>query len=130
MPSNSTETNWFAFLGSNAYLILSCLGIAVVVYPEVSQLVRGEPIGDGISNLLVGGLVILLFLGLEGLDWVGRSVQLSETQDRLAILAFLGGIIGGCGLILAYFPDTPAAIGVLVPTVLGAFLVIRDVVSK
>ena len=130
MPSNNTETDWFALLGSNALTILSCLGIAVVVYPEVSQLVRGEPIGDGISNLLVGGLVVLLFLGLKGLDWVGRSVQLSETQDRLAILAFFGGLIGGCVLILAYFPDTPAAIGLLVPTVLGALLVIRDVASK
>jgi uncharacterized membrane protein len=130
MPSNSTETNWFAFLRSNALTILSCLGIAVVVYPEVSQLVRGEPIGDGISNLLTVGLVILLFLGLKGLDWVGRSVRLSETQDRLAILALLSGIIGGCVLVLAYFPDAPAAIGLLVPTVLGALLVIRDVVSK
>lgn len=130
MPSNSTEKSPFAFLGSNTLTILSCLGVAVFVYPELSQLVRGEPIGDGVSDLLVGGLVILLIVGLNVLDWAGSSVHLSETQDRFAALALFGGIIGGCLLILAYFPDTPAAIGVLIPAVPATLLVIRDVFSE
>jgi len=130
MPSNNAEKGRFASLGSNVIGILSCLGVAVFVYPEVSQLVRGEPIGDGVSDISSGGLLILLISGLYVLDWAGRSVPLSETQDRFAALGLFGGVIGGCVLTLAYFPDSPAAIGVLIPTVLGALLVIRDVFSE
>lgn len=127
MSSSSTEATRSTLLGSTTLTVLSVLGVGVFVYPTVSRLVGGESIGDGVSDLLVGGLAVTLILGLRGIDWAGDTGHLSDTQDRFAFLGLAGVVIGGCTVVLVYFPDTPAAIGLLLPTVPAALLVVRDV---
>lgn len=109
--------------------ILSIAGIAIWVYPELQRLSQGQPIGSGISTVLVGGLVLVLIVGLDGISWASKSLEISRSHDILAILLIVMFVFFGNLLVLYLYPDTPEAIGVLVVTGLGAIVLLKELVS-
>lgn len=110
--------------------ILCTLGVLALTYPELSQLIREEPIGDGISELIVGVLALFLIFGLAVLDWVENRQLLNHVQENIAMLTVVSVAIGGSLLVLYYMPHSPEAIGILLVAVPAALLVLRDTLSR
>ena len=110
--------------------ILCTLGVFALTYPELLQLIDNEPIGDGVSELIVGAIALVLIYGLEILGWAENRQILDHVQGNFAMLTVIGVAIGGCLLVLYYIPDSPEAIGVLLVAIPAAALVLRDTVSQ
>lgn len=110
--------------------ILCTLGVFALTFPELTQLIREEPIGDGISELIVGALALILISGLQVLDWVENRRLLTHRQGNFAVLPMISIAIGGSLLVLYYIPDSPEAIGILLVAVPAALLILRDTLSR
>jgi len=110
--------------------ILCTLGVFALTYPELLQLIDNEPIGDGVSELIVGAIALVLIYGLVILGWAENRQILDHVQGNFAMLTVIGVAIGGCLLVLYYIPDSPEAIGVLLVAIPAAALVLRDTVSQ
>lgn len=115
---------------STILTILSTLGVLIYIHPELRQLIRDEPIGNGISELIVGALALSLVFGIRVIDWAGKKKHLSHVQDDVALLALVSVVIGGNLLVLYYIPDSPEAIGVLLVIIPGALIVLHDTLSR
>lgn len=124
-PISSIRNNRSALLA-----ILCTLGVFALTYPELSQLLGNEPIGDGISELIVGALALVLIFGLVILDWVENRQILNHVQGNFAMLAVISVAIGGSLLVLYYIPNSPEAIGILLVAIPAAALVLRDTLSR
>lgn len=109
--------------------ILSTVVLLVYIYPEVAKVIAGESIGNDISILAFGALVLTLIFGVELLSWAEESGRLNQDQGKFVLSSLIGIVIIGSLILLYYIPDTPEAIGLLIVTALAALLILRDTIS-
>lgn len=109
--------------------VLSIAGIAIWVYPELRRFSHGQPIGSGISTVLVGTLVLVQIVGLNGISWASKSLEISRPHVTIAMLTLIISVFLGNLLIFYLIPDAPEALGVLVVNGLGAILILKELVS-
>ncbi|MFC5971214.1 hypothetical protein ACFPYI_07705 [Halomarina salina] len=114
---------------STIVTVLCTLGVLVVMRRALERFVGGEPLGDELSMLVVGTLVLVSIAGFRVADWTKGNGHLTDRQDRVALLSLLGVVIGGCVAVLYYLPHAPEAIGVLIVAVPGALILLRDTFS-
>ena len=65
---------------------LTIVAIAIWVYPELRRFSQGQPIGSEISKVLVAALILVLIVGLEGISWTSKSLEIPRPHTTLAIL--------------------------------------------
>jgi|AntDeeMetagen134_2_1112570.scaffolds.fasta_scaffold01557_4 hypothetical protein len=101
------------------------VGVGSLIYPEIRTLVRGGPLGSGITDIVVGVLTILLYVGLEVIARASpsESVTWAETWATVALLT----VVIGINAVLIYaIPDSLEAVGMLVVCTVGALLFLVD----
>lgn len=104
---------------SIATTILAIGGAAYILHPEVFQLLAGESLGNDVRDVVTGGSILALVLGLE---IIGRLERTDRIDRRVMFWAFglLIGVIGFVNVTLFYWiPDSFGALGIVTVCVAG-----------
>lgn len=97
---------------------------AIIMYPEIRTLLRGDPPGSGIADIIVGLLTILLYLGLELISRLSTISRFEARSERWAVLALLT-MITGINVVLIYtVGESPAAVGMVVVCIVFALFML------
>lgn len=105
-------------------VVISIAG--VVMYPEVQTLIRGDPLGSGITDIVVGVLTLLLYAGLELINWTSDTSGTVTRTERLSVLVLLTAVIGVNAVLIYAVPGSLEAIGMIVVCIVGALVVLFE----
>ena len=105
------------------YVVVTSLFVSLV-YPAVLGPIRGEPLDNWMSEIIVALLIVLLYGGSEFIDRLSIASRYGSNAHRAAIVALLTGISGICAVLIYAVPDSPAAIGLLAACGIGAILIV------
>lgn len=99
--------------------LLAIGGAAYVLHPEVPQLLAGEPLGNDVGDVIVGGSILALVAGLEVIGRLERTGRI----DRRAMFWAFGLLVGAIALVDGWVffavPDSPGAMGVVLVCLAG-----------
>ncbi len=98
----------------------------VMAYPGILTLARGAPLEDGITQIVVGLLTLLLYIGFKLIDRILVVFELGARAESWAILALLAAVIGINAVLIYTVPDSVEAVGLLVVCIIGALIVLID----
>jgi len=91
----------------------------VILYPELLTLVRGDPLGAGISDIVVGILSLSLYACFESLDRISKADGLDVQTERWASIVLLTAAAAINVVVISAVPDSPEALGMLLVCVAG-----------
>ncbi|QLG48739.1 hypothetical protein [Natrinema halophilum] len=98
----------------------------IMMYPGIQTLLRGAPLENGITQIVVGLLTLILYLGFKLIERISVTSGFGTKDERSAILALLASIIGINAVLIYAVPDSPEAVGMLIVCVIGALVVLFD----
>lgn len=101
------------------------VGAGLIMYPEIQTLVRGAPLGSGITDIAVGVLTILVYVGLKVIAWASPSESVTWTETW-ATVALLTAAIGINAVLIYTVPDSLEAVGMLIVCAVGALIFLVD----
>lgn len=117
-------SNWKQTVRKSATPIFVAVIVVIITYQEIRSLAQGASLGNGITDIVVGAMIIGLYTALEGIRRASDASRFDDRVERLATLALLTTIIAASAVLIYTVPNSPEAVGMLVVCVVGALVVI------
>lgn len=104
--------------------VVVIVAAGILMYSEILTLLRGEPLGSGISDIVVGVLALLLYLGFALVERTSITGGIGEAGEKWSIVALLTAAIGINAVLIYTVPDSPEAVGMLVVCAVGVLIIL------